>query len=71
MRPLAIWSMQWALSKPTLFKQEMKLEADEGSLHRHKVGFAKVAQFLKLPQEEESRSILQAVFDYTCKRLWI
>ncbi|BFG19959.1 hypothetical protein CerSpe_062330 [Prunus speciosa] len=71
MRPLAIWSMHWALSKPTLFKQETKLEADEGSLHRHKVGFAKVAQLLKLPKEEESRSILQAVFDYTCKRLWI
>ncbi|KAM0977475.1 hypothetical protein ACFX13_020580 [Malus domestica] len=71
MRPLAIWSMQWALTKPPLFKQETELEVDEVILLRHKAGFSKVAQLLKLPPDESSRSILQTVFDYTCKRMWL
>ncbi|KAM1014728.1 hypothetical protein ACFX2C_044680 [Malus domestica] len=71
MRPLAIWSMQWALSKPPLFKQETELEAAEVSSFRHEAGFSKVAQLLKLPEDDSSRSILQTVFDYTCKRLWL
>lgn len=69
MRPLAIWAMQWALSRPKVLKQEMRSEVDQVSLLRHEAGFSKVAQLLKLPKEEASRSILQAVYDYTCKRM--
>ncbi|PRQ21613.1 putative glucosylceramidase [Rosa chinensis] len=69
MRPLAIWAMQWALSRPKVLKQEPRSEVDQVSLLRHEAGFARVAQLLKLPKEEASRSILQVVYDYTCRRM--
>ncbi|KAF8411906.1 hypothetical protein HHK36_004464 [Tetracentron sinense] len=69
MRPLAIWAMQWALSPPELFKQERKLETKKDPSSRHHDGFSKVAHLLKLPEEDPSRSILQAIYDCTCKRL--
>jgi non-lysosomal glucosylceramidase len=71
MRPLAIWAMQWTLSSPKLHKQEMNFQVKlEDSLlgHQHHAGFAKVARFLKLPEEESSVSYLQALFDYACKK---
>ncbi|GAV63282.1 DUF608 domain-containing protein/GBA2_N domain-containing protein [Cephalotus follicularis] len=71
MRPLAIWAMQWALSRPKQLKQEMKpeVEVDEVSLSRQNAGFSRVARLLKLPSEEASASVLQALHDYACKRL--
>lgn len=68
MRPLAIWSMQWALSKPKLSKTEFRHEASQG--HSHHAGFEKVARLLKLPKEESAKSLLQIIHEYTCKRLW-
>ncbi|XP_075648671.1 uncharacterized protein LOC142619459 isoform X2 [Castanea sativa] len=67
MRPLAIWSMQWALSKPKLSKTEFRHEASQG--HSHHAGFEKVARLLKLPKEESAKSLLQVIHEYTCKRL--
>ncbi|XP_065870695.1 uncharacterized protein [Euphorbia lathyris] len=69
MRPLAIWAMQWALSKPKLEKVEMKAEVNEEDLVLQHAGFTKVARFLKLPGGEESLGLLQTLFDYTCKKL--
>ncbi|XP_004301796.1 PREDICTED: non-lysosomal glucosylceramidase [Fragaria vesca subsp. vesca] len=71
MRPLAIWAMQWALSRPNkVLNRETRAEVDQVSLLRDEAGFARVAQLLKLPPEEAaSRSILQVVYDYTCKRM--
>ncbi|MFQ6622258.1 hypothetical protein Gotur_003126 [Gossypium turneri] len=69
MRPLAIWAMQWALSTPKLPKQEPKPAVEADSVGKHHAGFSKVARLLKLPQEQESRGVLQAIFDYTCKKI--
>ncbi|MBA0580853.1 hypothetical protein Gorai_023054 [Gossypium raimondii] len=69
MRPFAIWAMQWALSTPKLPKQEPKPEVEADSVGKHHAGFSKVARLLKLPQEQESRGVLQAIFDYTCKKI--
>ncbi|KAJ6715552.1 BILE ACID BETA-GLUCOSIDASE-RELATED [Salix viminalis] len=71
MRPLAIWAMQWTLSRPKLHKQEMNFKVSEDSLlgHPHHAGFEKLARFLKLPEEESSKSYAQSLFDYACKKL--
>ncbi|KAA8545442.1 hypothetical protein F0562_020226 [Nyssa sinensis] len=71
MRPLAIWAMQWALSRPKLVKQEMMPKVKEDSLFRQHDGFSRIARLLKLAEEEGSRSLLQLVYDYTCKRIWM
>ncbi|TYJ03729.1 hypothetical protein E1A91_A12G047700v1 [Gossypium mustelinum] len=69
MRPLAIWAMQWALSRPKLPKQQLKPEMEADSLRIHHAGFSKVARLLKLPGDQRSKSLLQIMFDYTCKRM--
>lgn len=69
MRPLAIWAMQWALSRPKMPSLEPRLELKEESLLVAHVGFSKVARLLKLPAEQKSQGVLQAMFDYTCKRM--
>ncbi|MBA0804555.1 hypothetical protein Gohar_004134 [Gossypium harknessii] len=69
MRPLAIWAMQWALSRPKVPKQELKPEMEADSLRIHHAGFSKVARLLKLPEDQRSKSLLQIMFDYTCKRM--
>lgn len=69
MRPLAIWAMQWALSRPKLDKEEMTLEVKEDYQLLHHAGFAKVARHLRLLEEESSVSLIQSLFDYTCKKL--
>ncbi|KAG5229360.1 non-lysosomal glucosylceramidase [Salix suchowensis] len=56
MRPLAIWAMQWTLSRPNFTR------------HPHHAGFEKLARFLKLPEEESSKSYAQSLFDYACKK---
>ncbi|KAJ4717561.1 Non-lysosomal glucosylceramidase [Melia azedarach] len=71
MRPLAIWAMQWALTRPKTSRPETKPEVDEESLHRYHVGFTKVARLLKLPDEEAPKGLLQSLFDYTCKRMFL
>ena len=68
MRPLAIWAMQWALSRPELHRQEMKLQAMEDSVPVHHAGFAKVARFLKLPHGESSKSHFQSLFEYATSK---
>lgn len=70
MRPLAIWAMQWALTRPKSSNKEMNPEVNEESLHRYHVGFCKVARFLKVPDEKGQTSLLQSLFDYTCKRVF-
>lgn len=72
MRPLAIWAMQWALSRPKTLEQETATEPEvsQDNLLRHHAAFSKVARLLKLPEEEAAKSLLQSMFDYTCKRMW-
>ncbi|CAK9147309.1 unnamed protein product [Ilex paraguariensis] len=69
MRPLAIWAMQWAFSQPQISRHEMEPEVKEDSLFRQHVGFSRVARLLKLPAEEGSRSLLQNIYSYTCKKM--
>ncbi|KAK1402426.1 Non-lysosomal glucosylceramidase [Heracleum sosnowskyi] len=69
MRPLGIWAMQWALTQPKLPEHEMKVEVGEASLLKEHVGYTRVSRLLKLPVEKDSRSLLQVVFDFTCKRV--
>lgn len=72
MRPLAIWAMQWALTRPNLPEQPAtRPEIDEISLLKHHAGFSRVARLLKLPEEKAPASVLQVIFDYTCKRMWV
>lgn len=70
MRPLAIWAMQWALTRPKLFKLEMKCEdIEEDYLYaRQHAGFSKVANLLKLPKEE-AKGLVQILYEFTCRRL--
>ncbi|XP_059449873.1 uncharacterized protein LOC132180902 [Corylus avellana] len=71
MRPLAIWAMQWALTKPKLFKPELIHEevSEHGHAYSgHHAGFAQVARLLKLPKEEDAKSLLQVIYDFTCRR---
>ncbi|KAK1440393.1 hypothetical protein QVD17_06218 [Tagetes erecta] len=69
MRPLAIWAMQWALTQPKTSNQEPKPDVEPESLLRQHTGYTRVARLLKLPKEHDSRSILQVIFDYTCKKM--
>ena len=71
MRPLAIWAMQWALTRTNQPQPEPKPDVKEDGLFRYQAGFSRVANLLKVQEEEDSRSLLQIIFDYTCKRmLW-
>ncbi|KAL5559867.1 hypothetical protein UlMin_036078 [Ulmus minor] len=68
MRPLAIWAMQWALTKPELTKPEMKLEGMDDHLYsRQHASFSRVTSLLKLPKEED-KGFLQVLYDITCGR---
>ena len=72
MRPLAIWAMQWALSKPELHNHDMVIkngDSTETLNYEHHLGFEKVARCLKLPEVEGSRSFMQLFFDMVCRRL--
>lgn len=70
MRPLAIWAMQWALTRPKPSNNEMKPEVNEESLYRYHAGYCKVARLLKVPDEKGRKGVLQSLFDYTCKRMF-
>lgn len=69
MRPLAIWAMQWALSKPKLTSSVIKPDKSVNVL-RHQTQFEKVAAVLKLPEEEASKSFVKVVYDFSCKMLF-
>lgn len=71
MRPLAIWAMQWALSKPKLtrhYESNKSDTNDEVIVSRCHAGFSKVAHLLKLKEETGPRSLFQVIYDLTCKR---
>lgn len=71
MRPLAIWAMQWALSKPKLARHYESNKSDvyeDDIMSRSHAGFLKVAHLLKLKEETGSRSLFQVIYDFTCKR---
>ncbi|XP_022948946.1 non-lysosomal glucosylceramidase-like isoform X2 [Cucurbita moschata] len=75
MRPLAIWAMQWAISKPTLLKKHKVprkelSESEESCLFSTQhAAFLKVASLLKLPSEEaKPRSVVEVAYDFICKR---
>ena len=71
MRPLAIWAMQWALTRPNLLDAEERQEVKEDSMFVHRCGFSKVACLLKLPEEGKSRSLLQALCEFALTRVGI
>ncbi|CAL9242910.1 unnamed protein product [Arabidopsis halleri] len=75
MRPLAIWAMQWALTKTSQKQQQLGLEPEQepeletNSLMKHDIGFSRVSRLLNLPNEASAKSTLQTLFDYTCRRM--
>ncbi|KMT07918.1 hypothetical protein BVRB_6g145220 isoform A [Beta vulgaris subsp. vulgaris] len=70
MRPLAIWAIQWALSRPKPSELEVRPEVNEDSVARYHLGFSKVARLLKLPKEEAATGLVQVLYDKTCRRMW-
>ena len=70
MRPLAIWAMQCALTRPNLLDEEVRQEVKEESMFVHHYGFSKVACLLKLPEEGKS-SLLQALYEFALTRVGI
>lgn len=72
MRPLAIWAMQWELSRAKHIQRESKADIkEEDILSRYHDGFLKVARLLKVKEEIDSRSLFQVIYDFTCKRMWV
>ncbi|KAH1243952.1 Non-lysosomal glucosylceramidase [Glycine max] len=72
MRPLAIWAMQWELSRAKHIQHESKSDMKEKDmLSRYHDGFSKVARLLKVKEETDSRSLFQVIYDFTCKRMWV
>ncbi|KAK1299777.1 hypothetical protein QJS10_CPB13g01134 [Acorus calamus] len=71
MRPLAIWSMQWALSPPKLHKEDHIPDMNQDLSELSHVGFSRVAKLLKLPKEQVSPGYLAYLFYCTIGRLKI
>lgn len=74
MRPLAIWSMQWALTRTSNNKQkqfglEPELEPEPSSLMKHDIGFSRVSRLLNLPNEASAKGTVQTLFEYACRRM--
>jgi len=76
MRPLAIWAMQWALTKTSQKQEQLGLEPEQqepelepSSSMKHDIGFSRVSRLLSLPNEASAKSTLQTLFDYTCRRM--
>ncbi|KAL0365786.1 UNVERIFIED_CONTAM: Non-lysosomal glucosylceramidase [Sesamum radiatum] len=69
MRPLAIWAMQWALSYPKPFNQPIEPgpSASSSPLKQHP-GFQRVANLLRLPKEEPSKSFIQSFHEFLCRK---
>ncbi|KAI5068564.1 hypothetical protein GOP47_0016909 [Adiantum capillus-veneris] len=73
MRPLAIWAMHWALHLPKKILQAPKVPSmdREVELHHHHVGFARVAEALRIvpaAQAENVSAFLQYLFECVCRR---
>ncbi|KAG0504006.1 hypothetical protein HPP92_004078 [Vanilla planifolia] len=66
MRPLAIWAMQWALTKPKLHKELGISASGEEGLVKQEMSFSKVAKMLRLPNKDDSKSFLGVL----CKIIW-
>ncbi|XP_010520789.1 PREDICTED: non-lysosomal glucosylceramidase [Tarenaya hassleriana] len=69
MRPLAIWAMQWALTRTNQTHRELELKPEASSLLKHDLGFSRVARLLKMPKEASPKGTIQTLFDYTCRRM--
>ncbi|CAI0437764.1 unnamed protein product [Linum tenue] len=70
MRPLAIWAMQWALTRPKLNPVETRAPVNMQDFpFAEDAGFAKVARFLKLPDSHQPKSLFQTVYDYASKKM--
>jgi len=70
MRPLAIWAMQWELSRTKHPQYECILDMkEEDIMSRYHDGFSKVARLLKVKEETDSTSLFQLIYDFTCKRM--
>ncbi|CAN1855262.1 Non-lysosomal glucosylceramidase [Linum perenne] len=85
MRPLAIWSMQWALTREKILKQGGIVLHDHPFFEHEDVaeencedlswymkqhsGFKKVAKLLQVPADDSKVSFLQAAFEFTCSKL--
>uniref|UniRef100_N1R559 Non-lysosomal glucosylceramidase n=1 Tax=Aegilops tauschii TaxID=37682 RepID=N1R559_AEGTA len=61
MRPLSIWAMQWALSPPELHK-DLGPGASPGDASVGQDKFEKVASMLRLPEEEQHKGFLRALY---------
>ncbi|BAF22739.1 Os08g0111200 [Oryza sativa Japonica Group] len=65
MRPLGVWAMQWALSPPVLHKEHrvaaVAASPEDAALGQEK--FDKVASMLRLPEEQQHKGILRALYD--------
>ncbi|XP_042470867.1 non-lysosomal glucosylceramidase-like [Zingiber officinale] len=70
MRPLAIWAMQWALSPPRLNKDDGSRADWSGEIQIPRQAFSRIANFLKLPEEKASKTILRVIYDIARERLW-
>lgn len=70
MRPLAIWAMQWALTRPNVAKPEMDFEGivEDHFYSTQHAAFTKVASLLKL-QKDDPKSFVQVLYELTCRRL--
>ncbi|KAI5003149.1 hypothetical protein ZWY2020_030309 [Hordeum vulgare] len=68
MRPLCIWAMQWALSPPELHRDvrvspgSMSAVASPAEVVLAREKFEKVASMLRLPEEEQHKGYLRALY---------
>ncbi|KAM0901695.1 hypothetical protein ACQ4PT_019812 [Festuca glaucescens] len=67
MRPLAIWSIQWALSTPKLHK-EPQTDVTQDSFPKNQFSYARVAKLLQLPEDESSKSYLRVLYEIVRNR---
>ena len=73
MRPLAIWAMHWALYPPTTILDAPRIPSMDREIdtHHHHVGFARVAEALKLMPEAHAADLsafLQYLYECVCRR---
>ncbi|XP_047964570.1 non-lysosomal glucosylceramidase-like [Salvia hispanica] len=69
MRPLAIWSMQWALSTHQGPGKRVGMSGDN-KIKRH-AGFERVAKQLMLPKQEPSKSWTQLFHEFLCRKVFV
>lgn len=68
MRPLAVWSMQWALSNPKPWKQGVRSASSLVQAVQQHAGFEKVARLLKLPKQELPKSYIQLFHEFLVRK---